>query len=207
MRKRALPRTISPAAFLMMTLSVTFSGALSGALSGCAAVTQLNYRPTDALVQVPASPPQIAGVMATDYRKESPRRLGTDIVFNHTEAFNTTKPVKDDVARVFTQALIARHEITHDPSAPLVLVVDLFKFDAVQDTRSRARIEMTISLADRKSGQILYRDDLADQIASMPTGGSALIGLQAMAEQLLDRSVDRLLGKPGFLALAAPRTR
>jgi uncharacterized lipoprotein YajG len=185
------------------------------ALGACTinTVGDLAYAPTAAVQTAPT--PSVAGVTATDQRKEDPTRLATIMggFGNPLKTLDTSKPVKDEVANAFVQGLQTRGLLAPNGQAPFHLVLVIRRFDADMIIGRTARIELSMSVVDAR-GRTVYQDGAEDSESEtkfFQTGVFADISdLQKLSEVVLDRTVDRLLDKPAFraaVALAAPGRR
>ncbi len=183
--------------FLILPMILTL-----GACSHTAA--SLHYEPSVPIVAVAS--PTIASVSAQDQRKERPTQLATIMggYGNPLKTLDTIMPVKDEVAAAFSQGLRVRAMLAPDAAYRLQLLVT--KFDSDMYINRGARIDVTLSVVDA-AGRTIYQDHIEDKMSELKffeTGIFADIhDLQVMSEQLLSRTVDRMLDNPGFRAAVA----
>lgn len=116
------------------------------------------------------------------------------------KTLDTAKPVKDEVADAFAAGLRARGLLG---SAPFTLQLTIRKFDADMIIGRTARIDLTMAVTDA-AGRAVYQDAVADtgsETKFFETGVFADIAdLKALSQTVLNRTVDRMLDKPAFLA-------
>lgn len=181
--------------------------ALAGLLGACSnTVASLTYTPTHA-VAIEAAP-VIGSVTSHDQRQEAPARLATIMggFGNPLKTLDTATPVKDEVAHVFAEGLERRGLLASGDLAPYRLVLLITKFDADMIIGRTARIDIVMSV-ENTAGQTIYRQQVIDSLSDLKffqTGVFAKIeDLQLMSEQLLSRTVDRLLDNPAFRAALA----
>jgi hypothetical protein len=179
--------------------------------SGCATDAHLAYTaPASGLVPL-VQGPGIAAVTAIDQRKESANRLATIMggFGNPLKILNTTRPVKDEVAQVFREALIARGLMRTDGHAPYDINLIIRKFDADQYMGPHAHIDLDLVIIDHTSGRNIYIDTVTTERGSFEFFANGVLAsitdLQSLAQKLLDESVDRMLDKPAFLAAVKAR--
>ncbi len=180
---------------------------LALALGACSnTVANLHYIPTAVIQPAPAS--SIGSVTAIDQRKEAPTRLATveGGFGNPLKTLDTAKPVKDEIADAFTDGLRARGLLAQNTQAPLQLVLVVRKFDADMIIGRTARIDMTMSVVD-PAGRAVFQDSAIDSESDtkfFETGIFAdVTDLQTLSEEVLNRTVDRLLDSPAFRAAIA----
>lgn len=172
------------------------------ALTGCTHLGQLSYQPSAYGVMARAPQPLVAAVRAVDDRKEAANRLGTllGLYGNPIAQLDTEQPVKDEVAKVFAQGLSARGEFAWGRGGRYVLWLAVHRFDADHYVRSQARIALDMAVVDVATGRTVYADAVSDQEVRMQLLGADTEDLRVLTQIVLNRSVDRLLDKPGFQA-------
>lgn len=174
------------------------------ALSACSnTVASLRYTPPTPLWG--ASVASVGGVTASDQRREAPTRLATIMggFGNPLKTLDTAKPVKDEVADAFTAGLRARGMLASSDQTPFRIDLLVRKFDADMIIGRTARIDLMMSVIDR-GGRVVYQDNAVDSESDMKfmqTGVLAEIGdLQALAQTVLNRTVNKMLDNPNFRA-------
>lgn len=174
------------------------------ALGACGnSVTSLRYTPTTFVTVVNA--PVIGSVEAVDRRREDARRLATIMggFGNTLKTLDTTRPVKDEVVGAFVAALRLRGLLAQTGQGKYRLAITIHKFNADMVLSRTARIDLTMSLLDR-DGRVVFQTDFGDSESDMKviaTGILADIGdLKILAEDVLDRTVDRMLDAAPFRA-------
>lgn len=178
-------------------------------LAACSTTdASLSYRSTRyalGTASLPMPAPTVASVTPHDQRKESPRRLGTIMggYGNPLKILNTVRPVGDEVAEVFRQALARRGLLAASGDAAYRITVVIRKFDSDQYMGMGARTDMDMLVYDR-AGQVVYQDTVQtsrSEARLLQVGiFSSIEDMQQMAQGVLDEAVDRLLDKPAFRA-------
>jgi len=162
--------------------------------------TPLYYTPTVAIVAVPTA--TVGAVTVTDQRQEAPTRLATIMggFGNPIKTLDTSKPVKDEVADIFTEGL-RRRGMLGNGGQPFRLALTVRKFDADMIIGRTARINLTMAVLGA-DGRVVYEDAAVDEESDMKffeTGVFANIDdLRVLCETVLNRTVDRMLDKPAF---------
>lgn len=175
------------------------------AMAACTTDGTLTYAPTSAAVISVAPTPVIASVTSLDQRKESARRLATIMggYGNPLKILDTTSPVSEEVAKVFTQALEQRGLLRPGVAAPYRMTLVVHKFDADQYLNAGARTNIDMQVLDQ-SGRIIYHDSAQTSNARLQIFKSGIFAsmteLQQMAQDVLDAAVDQLVDKFAFRA-------
>jgi hypothetical protein len=175
-------------------------------LAACGTTTApLQYQPPEARGLVRGAP-VFAAVTATDTRGEKdPNWIGA--IRNGfgmpLKELRTDAPVSDVVANVFTQGLAARGMLAQGSGA-YALAVTVTTFECDQVERREAKVALALVVTDRRSGQVVYRDEAAADVVN----GSALAldagvfgsveALRQVAMTALNQAVNQALDKPGF---------
>jgi hypothetical protein len=175
-------------------------------LAACGTTTApLQYQPP-LMAELARGTPVYAGVSATDVRGEhDPSWIGS--IRNGfgmpLKDLRTDAPVANVVANAFTQGLAARGMLAPG-SGPLLLAVTVRTFNSDQMVRREAKAVFAITVTDRRSGQVVYRDEVTADVINgsafaMDTGvfGSPE-DLRQVSLQAMDQAVNQALDKPGF---------
>jgi len=171
--------------------------------------TSMTYTPPANLTAAPN--PVIASVAATDQRKEDPHRLATIMggFGNPLKTLDTNLPVKDEVAKAFTDGLRARGLLQASGAAPYRIQLLIRKYDADMIMGSTGRIDLDMTVIDQASQQVIYTDSAKNERSDFhffATGVFASMDeLRGLAQAVLDATVDQMLDKPEFRAALAPR--
>lgn len=122
------------------------------------------------------------------------------------KTLDTARPVKDEVADAFINGPRLWGLLSSSAQVPFYLSLVVRKFDADKINGRTARIDLTKSMFDRES-RVVCRDHAVDSEADMKfleTGVLVKItDLQALAQTVLDHTVDRMLDNPQFRAAIA----
>lgn len=181
---------------------------LSMAACGTTA-TSLPYSPTAAIQQAPRA--TIGAVAVTDARGESnPNWVGAirDGVGIPVKRLTTTRPVRDEVATAFIDALTARGLLAPGGPAPYRLDVIVNRLSCNQYNRREGHATFTVSLVDSRSGQTVLQDKAESRVVtgSIITFEKGIFGsvdeLRAVTIQAMNQAIDEALNRPGFVAAA-----
>jgi hypothetical protein len=151
-----------------------------------------------------AAVPVVSGVTAIDQRKEEAHRLATIMggFGNPLKTLDLARPVKDEVADAFADGLRARGLLADQGLYRIELLIR--KYDADMIMGSTGRIDLDLSVIDKTSQQVIYKDSAANERSDFhffATGVFASMDeLQKLAQEALDATVDQLLDKAAFRA-------
>lgn len=171
------------------------------ALSACSNTTSDMHYTMPATV-VRAAAPMVSGVTAIDQRKEEAHRLATIMggFGNPLKTLDLARPVKDEVADAFAEGLRARGLLADQGPYRIELLIR--KYDADMIMGSTGRIDLDLSVIDKASQQVIYKDSAANERSDFhffATGVFASMDeLQKLAQDALDATVDQMLDKPAF---------
>lgn len=196
MRRPIMPTTIRAAAIV---------GLLH--VAACVNTTEatLAYAPTGTAAVTMAPAAAIASVTSQDQRREAPQRLGTVMggYGQPIKILNTTRPVGEEVAEVFRQALQRRGLLRQGVAAPYRINVIVRRFDSDQYIGLGARSDMTMQVLDA-TGRVAYEDTATTSRSLVRFFQSGIFGsvddMRALAESVLAEAVDKLLDNPAFRA-------
>ena len=178
------------------------------ALAACGSTGDIAYVATVPIVT--ATAPAIAAVTVKDIRDEKPNRLATvrGGYGNPAYVFDTSKPVSDEVASIFTKALQARNLL--GPASPYRMQVTLRTFYGDKYLTRRSFIDMDLTVLDA-TGAAVYKDtgkyDISGEFHLFDGDIDPLV---LQTQTLLDTTIDRMLDKPEFrrvLASPVPQPR
>lgn len=173
------------------------------ALSACSNTTSYMHYTVPATV-ARAAVPVVSGVTAIDQRKEEAHRLATIMggFGNPLKTLDLARPVKDEVADAFADGLRARGLLADQGLYRIELLIR--KYDADMIMGSTGRIDLDLSVIDKTSQQVIYKDSAANERSDFhffATGVFASMDeLQKLAQEALDATVDQLLDKAAFRA-------
>ena len=188
-----------------MRASLLVPIALSLFLSACGSSGDIAYVATVPIVA--AASPAISTVTVQDIRDEKPTRMATvrGGYGNPLYVFDTSKPVSDEVAAIFTKALQARGLL--GPATPYRMQVTLRTFYGDKYMLRRSFVDMDLTLLDA-AGRAVYKDSAKyDVSGEFRLFDGDLDALVLQTQTLLDGTIDRMLDKPEFRAfLQASRT-
>jgi hypothetical protein len=181
---------------------------LSCLLLAACGTTQVAIPYTPSTTVVPQNRPVIAGVSVIDQRNEQPNWLGTirGGYGNPLKRIETNGPVKDVVAKAFTDAIAARGLLATAGSGRYDTSVTMHVLDANQYARREANADLQVALIERGSGQQVYTDRIKvnrinGSILALDTGLFASPDdLRQLMAETLDQAIDQTLDKPGFVA-------
>lgn len=176
------------------------------ALAACSNTTS-DMRYTAPADVARAAAPAISGVTAIDRRKEEPHRLATIMggFGNPIKTLDLAKPVSDEVADAFADGLRARGLLGANGPYRIELLVR--KYDADMLMGSTGRIDLDMSVIDKASGQVIYKDWAQNERSDFHFFATGIFadmnGLQKLAQEALDVTVNQMLDKPAFRAAIA----
>lgn len=179
-------------------------------LSGC--VTRqvaLSYSPpAPAAIPTGDHRPVVGIKTVVDDRSNDPHWLGAvrGGYGNPLKILETEEPVKDVVAKAFSDALAARGMLAPAGNEAIEVTITIHRFDCSQYLRREAHADFEIALTNSRTGNSVYADRVtADtvngSIFAMNVGifGSTDL-LRMAAVQTMDDAINTALDKPGFLA-------
>ena len=178
------------------------------ALSACSNTTSDMHYTVPATV-ARAAVPVVSGVTAIDQRKEEAHRLATIMggFGNPLKTLDLARPVKDEVADAFTEGLRVRGLLADQGPYRIELLIR--KYDADMLMGSTGRIDLDLSVIDKASQQVIYKDSAANERSDFhffATGVFASMDeLQKLAQEALDATVDQMLDKSAFRAAVEHR--
>lgn len=192
--------------FLLLIIAAT-------GLTACASDAHLKYvsvaDPAPVSTQVT---PAIIRVAATDNRGKEPNYLGTirGGYGNPLKVRSTTNPVSDEVAKVFTDALVVRGLYDTSGNGRYEILLTIRRFDANQLIHVEANVDMDVSVLDKSTHKSIFGQQIVGHDQYLQLIGAGVLAstddLQALAEKVLSNGIDRLLNDPAFIqAIATPR--
>lgn len=173
---------------------------------GTTAVT-LKYDPANVQQAAASAQQSIAIASVTDKRKHDPNWLGAirGGFGNPLKTLETSMPVKDLVATVYTDGLKARGLLAEGaPRYDMHIVVN--QYDSNQFVRREAHARFAVTLKDKSSGAAVFEKEVAadkvdGSLLAVDTGVFADVeDLRKIANQVLQEAVDKTLDDEAFLA-------
>ena len=173
--------------------------------AGCASRADLSYTPTRPLLAAPH--PVIATVRVVDRRWVADPDYAGAVMGSYGRPFRrleTPKPLADEVARAFRNALAARGDLAPAGLGRYDLDVTILHLDAEQWAERQGRADLLVRLVERATGRVVYSDRTYAEsrgynylaIDNFELGSPA--ALDRVADAVLSRSIDRALGTIGF---------
>lgn len=183
----------------MRILPVILAIALLG-LAACSSTGSLTYTPT--VPVTPGPPSSMSAVTAVDRRDEKPNRFATVRGGYGNPAYvrDAPRPVSEEVAAVFTEALRTRGMLAALGNAPYRIQLTLHTFYGNQYLSRNAYIDLDLIITD-PSGRELYRDTVKDERSELEIFSISIDKLQALVQALLNATVDRMLDNPKLRAV------
>lgn len=129
---------------------------------------------------------------------------------NPLKSLNAPGPVAEEVRQALSDGL-ARRGLLAPAAGQYELRATMRALNANRYVRQEANVEVSIELADRASGRVLYTDvarvnRVEGSILAFDTGVFASVeGLRDVAARALSEAVDQLLDKPGFRSAIGAR--
>jgi hypothetical protein len=182
---------------------------------GCTEQVGLNYAPSETPASI-GGPATISQVAVTDQRDEAdPTWIGAirGGYGNPLKVLHLSRPLRDEVAAAFRDALKARGMLDPSGNGPYELSAVVTTFASTQMVRREAEATIEMDVIDRGGGATRYHDaakvDLVSgSVLALDTGIFAdPSDLQALAQRSLVQCIDQLLDKPGFRAAAGSPVR
>ena len=151
----------------------------------------------------------MSAVTAVDKRDEKPNRFATVRGGYGNPAYvrDTPRPVAEEVAAVFTEALRARGMLAASGNAPYRIQLVLRLFYGNQYLSRNAYIDLDLIVTD-PSGREIYKETVKDERSEFEMFSASIDKLQALVQALLDATADRMLDSPRLRAvLGGPPAR